>query len=219
MAYAYPLKSRHVTSGYRTKSRPNHRALDYRARTGTPVYAAMDGTVATGSGHPNAGNWIEVRRGGDLAGYSHLSRRTVRPGEKVNAGDKIGESGATGRAFGAHLHFYVKENGRHVNPGPWLDQVNRPKPKSKSKSSGGMSTADWLSRAQIRKLQSGLRRKYPAYRWSVKVRRGSRITVDGIDGPQTQAWVREFQKRTGLKADGIAGPKTKAELSRRGINL
>ena len=46
--------------------------------------------------------------------------------------------------------------------------------------------------------------KYPAFRGG--------FAIDGIDGPLTQAGVREFQEKFGLVVDGIAGPKTKAKL-------
>jgi murein DD-endopeptidase MepM/ murein hydrolase activator NlpD len=222
MSVRSPLKSRKVTSGFRTKLRPSHNGTDYRAPKGTDLFAAVDGVVKTGTGHPNAGTWVEIHTDdGILAGYSHLSSRSVKSGQRVTAGQKIGESGSTGRAFGAHLHFYVKVDGRYTNPEVWLtNELKRQEAAAKPKPSGrGKTTADWLSRAQIRNLQAGLRKKYPAYKWWVKVKRGQLITVDGIDGPQTQAWVGEFQRRTGLKPDKIAGPNTIAELRRRGIDI
>lgn len=215
MAYANPLDTLTVTSGFRTTARPTHYGTDYRAATGTPVYAAMDGTIHTGTGHPNAGTWIEIRTGTTIVGYSHLSARHVSAGQKVKAGQRIGSTGATGRVTGAHLHFYVKSGGQYVNPVTWLAQVTRPKPKP----SAPKSTADYLTSAQIRTMQAGFRRLFPGYRFSVGVRRGQLIAADGVDGPQTQAWVREFQRRTGLEQDGIAGPLTQAKLAQYGIKV
>lgn len=37
--------------------------------------------------------------------YAHLSRTTVKPGQRVAAGRIIGYEGATGRASGCHLHY------------------------------------------------------------------------------------------------------------------
>lgn len=61
-------------------------------------------------------------------------------------------------------------------------------------------------------LQQFLRNVFPAYRDSVSVQRGHLISVDGNFGLQTDAWVREFQHRTGLTEDGIVGPKTTSKL-------
>lgn len=41
---------------------------------------------------------------------------------------------------------------------------------------------------------------------------GAEIEADGVDGPQTQEAVRNFQRKNGLTVDGVAGPKTKAAL-------
>jgi hypothetical protein len=39
-------------------------------------------------------------------------------------------------------------------------------------------------------------------------------TLDGIDGPHTQAAVKKFQQDHGLAVDGIAGPQTQAALAK-----
>lgn len=61
-------------------------------------------------------------------------------------------------------------------------------------------------------LQDFLRKTFPAYRLEVPVKHGQVISVDGNFGDQTEAWVKEFQTRTGLKPDGIVGPLTRAKL-------
>lgn len=67
-------------------------------------------------------------------------------------------------------------------------------------------------------LQDFFRRAFPAYREDVSVRRNEVIAVDGDFGPQTEAWVKEFQKRTGLNQDGIVGASTVAKLRSYGYN-
>jgi peptidoglycan hydrolase-like protein with peptidoglycan-binding domain len=68
-------------------------------------------------------------------------------------------------------------------------------------------------------IQHFFRRVFPSYRLSVSVKRGQVITVDGDFGAQTEAWVKEFQERTGLKQDGMIGPKTLAKMRHHGYQF
>ena len=74
------------------------------------------------------GNYICVRGDdGRQYYYCHLASRAVAKGARINAGDKLGVMGSTGYAFGAHLHFEVREaDGRTtVNPEAVLGIPNR----------------------------------------------------------------------------------------------
>jgi len=68
----------------------------------------------------------------------------------------------------------------------------------------------------VNNLQQFLRNNFQAYRHSVSVRREVLLVVDGNFGPQTEAWVKEFQHRTGLVTDGIVGRKTLTKLREYG---
>lgn len=82
-----------------------HTGVDFGAPIGTPVRAAADGTVVI----PVAGEWagthVIVAHSDGSTLYAHLLASTVRPGQRVKAGDIIGFVGMTGRTFGPHLHF------------------------------------------------------------------------------------------------------------------
>lgn len=69
---------------------------------------------------------------------------------------------------------------------------------------------------EVRWLQEFLRATFPAYRNNVTIKRGQLISVDGDFGPQTAAWVKEFQRRTRIGVDGEVGPITRGQLRRYG---
>ena len=131
----WPLAQHIITAGWLYNDGSLHRALDFRAAVGTPVYAAEGGTVETAyrwngkrtQGDTNSyGNMIKLRhadyRGGRLETlYAHLSKLCVAQGETVYEGQLIGYSGDTGNCYGAHLHFEVRWKGSRTNPLNWLD--------------------------------------------------------------------------------------------------
>lgn len=91
-----------------------HNAIDIAAPIGTPVHAALSGTVyATGNtdlvkGCYSFGKWVMIDHGNGLnTMYAHLSVIDVTKGQRVGTGDVIGLSGMTGYATGPHLHFGV----------------------------------------------------------------------------------------------------------------
>ena len=131
----WPLAQHIITAGWLYNDGSLHRALDFRAAVGTPVYAAEGGTVAIAyhwngkrtQGDINSyGNMVKLRhadyRGGRLETlYAHLSKLCVAQGETVYEGQLIGYSGDTGNCYGAHPHFEVRWKGQRTNPLNWLD--------------------------------------------------------------------------------------------------
>ena len=99
--------------------RKPHGGLDLRGAKGTPVKCTAPGVVAIAANHYFAGNVVYVDHGeGVVSMYCHLSAMDVKPGQKVEAGQKIGEVGATGRVTAAHLHFGLIVLGQTVDPLP-----------------------------------------------------------------------------------------------------
>lgn len=91
-----------------------HNAIDMGAPIGTPVQAALSGTVLdTGNtdlvrGCYSFGKWIMIIHGNGLSTvYSHLSSIDVTKGQSVRTGEVIGLSGMSGYATGPHIHFGV----------------------------------------------------------------------------------------------------------------
>ena len=90
-----------------------HNGVDISAPIGTPIFAALGGTVlGTGDtdilGCYSFGKWVMVVHGNGLNTlYAHLSSIDVRKGQGVSTGQVIGLSGMTGFATGPHLHFGV----------------------------------------------------------------------------------------------------------------
>jgi murein L,D-transpeptidase YcbB/YkuD len=77
-------------------------------------------------------------------------------------------------------------------------------PLTLAKLNAGTTAPKAKTSSTIRAVQQKLRTSYPLY--------ASRLAVDGINGPNTKAAVREFQRRSGIVVDGIAGPVTRKLL-------
>lgn len=94
-----------------------HPAIDIAGGCGTPIVTANGGTIVfAGWWAGGGGNSIFIDHGnGSLTKYAHLSG-FERTSGVVNRGEIIGYTGATGRAFGCHLHFVVSQGDRPVNP-------------------------------------------------------------------------------------------------------
>jgi murein DD-endopeptidase MepM/ murein hydrolase activator NlpD len=107
---------------YNGKTKSQHKGLDFRASTGTPVHATNAGNVILARPLYFEGNCVMLDHGQGLVTiYMHLSEFKVKEGEKVAAGQLIGLSGGTGRATGPHLHFAVRWRGEYLDPRTLLE--------------------------------------------------------------------------------------------------
>ncbi len=96
-----------------------HLGIDIAAGEGAPIYAADSGVVTMAQGGDNYGygNVIQIDHGNGYSTlYAHLSNIGVSVCQSVSKGQWIGAAGATGNAFGAHLHFEVRQNGGFIDP-------------------------------------------------------------------------------------------------------
>ncbi|MGD9858661.1 MAG: M23 family metallopeptidase [Marinobacterium sp.] len=124
-----PIQAEQVNDSYGMrfhpvlKTRKMHNGTDFKADTGTPVYATADGVVEyagyrKGSGF---GNLIILQHNfGFKTYYAHLHKVQVKSGSFVYKGQQVGLSGNTGRSTGAHLHYEVRHLYRPLNPEPFV---------------------------------------------------------------------------------------------------
>ena len=94
-----------------------HTGTDMACPTGTPIYAAMSGTIATAGVSRVYGNYVIIEHGnGYQTLYAHMSKIIATKGQWVSQGTKIGLVGSTGYSTGPHLHFTVYKNGKMIDP-------------------------------------------------------------------------------------------------------
>ncbi|MBA3395198.1 MAG: M23 family metallopeptidase [Deltaproteobacteria bacterium] len=121
-----PLKFQRISSGFdRRRMHPvlhttrAHLGIDYAAPTGTPVWAAANGTISHRAPSGGAGNLVMIRHDGGIeTAYMHLSKFAdgQKVGQRVAAKTVIGYVGTTGLSTGPHLHFGVRQNGAYIDP-------------------------------------------------------------------------------------------------------
>lgn len=101
--------------------RSPHSGLDIRAPQGQAVRAPAAGVVVLTGDFFYSGNAVFLAHGeGVVSLFAHLSKVTVKQGQVVEAGDRLGEVGKTGRATGPHLHWSLSLNNARVDPGIFL---------------------------------------------------------------------------------------------------
>lgn len=116
------------TWGASRSSGRTHEGIDIMASTGTKVYAATDGVIASLKGNNLGGTVIwKIGPAGTWHYYAHLDKhkRGLKEGDFVKKGDLIGYVGYSGNASKSapHLHYgiYLTGKGRGAtNPYPYL---------------------------------------------------------------------------------------------------
>jgi len=125
--YVLPLREYTLTSKFGIRklaaeaNSREHTGIDLAAPEGTAYYAIADGVVIKAGYNGGYGYSIEIDHGGGVTSlYGHSRKLLVKQGDKVVAGQQIGEVGDTGYSFGSHLHFEIHINGEREDPIPYL---------------------------------------------------------------------------------------------------
>ena len=119
-----PVNFKYISSNFKPrrfhpiqKRWKSHNGTDYRAKTGTPVYASGNGKVTHSTYNKYNGNYVFIQHGsGIVTKYLHFSKRAVKKGQRVKQGQVIGYVGSTGMSEAPHLHYEFLVNGKHRNP-------------------------------------------------------------------------------------------------------
>ncbi|WP_141208107.1 transglycosylase family protein [Streptomyces griseorubiginosus] len=105
-------------------SKGYHTGVDFAVPTGTTVKAVAAGKVVASGWGGSFGYQVVIRHGdGRYTQYAHLSAISVKAGQTVGAGQRIGRSGSTGNSTGPHLHFEVRSGpgfGSDIDPVAYL---------------------------------------------------------------------------------------------------
>ncbi|KUO08695.1 M23 family metallopeptidase [Streptomyces sp. DSM 15324] len=124
----YTLSAGFGSGGDRWANR--HTGQDFAVPIGTPVRAVGAGRVVRVACGGAFGIQVVIRHAdGYCTQYAHLAAVTVDQGDRVTAGQWIGQSGTSGNSTGPHLHFEARvtpELGSSVDPVPWLAERGVP---------------------------------------------------------------------------------------------
>ncbi|MDH6454721.1 MULTISPECIES: transglycosylase family protein [unclassified Streptomyces] len=105
-------------------SKGYHTGVDFAVPTGTSVKAVAAGKVVTSGWGGSFGYQVVIRHAdGRYTQYAHLSAISVKAGQSVGGGQRIGRSGSTGNSSGPHLHFEVRTGpgfGSDIDPVAYL---------------------------------------------------------------------------------------------------
>lgn len=127
--FIFPTVQR-VTSGFRTKDRPNHHGTDFAEKGNHNIKASADGTVTRSYYSTSYGECIFILH--SINGqtyetvYAHMQKnsRKVFEGQKVKQGQVIGTMGNTGDSHGQHLHFELHKGRWNINKTNAVNPLN-----------------------------------------------------------------------------------------------
>ncbi|WP_243076399.1 M23 family metallopeptidase [Microbacterium sp. SS28] len=101
----------------------DHQGYDMAQGCAAAVHAAGPGRVITAGTYQGYGNAVRIDHGDGLVTlYGHMQWNSllVGVGDQVGAGVPLGAEGNTGKSFGCHLHYEVRQGGTPIDPQPFM---------------------------------------------------------------------------------------------------
>ena len=120
--YGFPVAGKVVNSfGSAQMGELRWKGIVIAAGAGTPVKAIADGRVILANWLQGYGLMVIVKHGeSDLSLYGYNQSVSVKEGQLVKAGQKLGEVGNSGGQSKNGLYFEIRRKGVAVNPLGWL---------------------------------------------------------------------------------------------------
>lgn len=118
-----------ISSGFRTKDRPDHHGIDIAQAGTVEIKAAANGRVMRSYRSDSYGEVIFVLH--NFNGqewetvYAHMREgsRRFKEGTNIKQGDVLGLMGNTGHSFGQHLHFEIHKGRWNINKSLAVDPL------------------------------------------------------------------------------------------------
>lgn len=137
-----------ITSPYGEKRKTGiHKGVDLAPADRTvalKVIAAADGRISDIGSRGAYGNFIVIKHSDGYSSlYAHLANlsfaKGLYKGLNVKAGTTLGLVGSTGRSTAPHLHFEIRNNGNHVDPGSIISSLSSSRNDTKEATATGKS--------------------------------------------------------------------------------
>lgn len=220
----YPNK---VTSKYGQRSSGFHHGIDLvGSKNGSSVtdtiLAHTEGlviAVATGkkndtgsTGLESYGNYVKIKHNnGYRTLYAHMKEVYVRVGETVKKGQKIGYMGNTGKSYGSHLHFEVRDTKDvRIDPTPYLEaDLPEVKQEVKKVTVELPVIKKGVKCAEVGTMQTLINAKIGD---KLEEKFGEMLDVDDSCGAKTERALGLYQEVSGLVVDYSCGKATWTSL-------
>ncbi|MBI0400204.1 MAG: peptidoglycan DD-metalloendopeptidase family protein [Cytophagales bacterium] len=176
--WSAPLEHTKINSDFGRRRYRWHHGIDLKLNTGDPVRSVFDGIVRiTSYERYGYGHYVVIRhRNGLETIYGHLSKKEVKVGQEIKAGDIIGLGGSTGRSTGPHLHFEIRYQGLSINPTEIFDfEIGRIKAPIYSITAQSFDHEIKMREAVYHRIRSGDNLSVIARRYGVRVSQITRL--------------------------------------------